>query len=50
MFLGFYENLKQEKDAPYLVCPVHNEKTWKEYQESQIPEPEPTEGTDVPIE
>lgn len=50
VFLGFYENLKQEKDAPYLVCPVHNEKTWKEYQESQIPEPEPTEGTDVPIE
>ena len=43
VFDGIYDNLKQESDAPYLVCTEHNKEKWEAYLESQIPEPEPTE-------
>ncbi|MGN0977108.1 MAG: transglycosylase domain-containing protein [Faecousia sp.] len=29
---GFYGNLNLGSDEPYLVCPLHNEQTWLEYE------------------
>lgn len=51
-FKGFYGNINQNIDAPYMVCPVHNQQTWDEYQESlkptepeTVPPTEPEAGT-----
>ena len=29
---GFYNNLNNGVDAPYIVCPLHNQSSWEEYQ------------------
>ena len=48
IFKGFKGKVNKDVDAPYLVCPLHNEKTWQEYQDSLIPEipTNPTNPTD----
>ncbi len=35
VFKGFKNNLNKEEDHPYLVCPVHNQKAWEEYEKGQ---------------
>ena len=50
-WLGFYNKIKQDVEAPYIVCPKHDQKAWDKYQQSLIPpETEPpvdiTEPTD----
>jgi membrane peptidoglycan carboxypeptidase len=35
---GFDGKLEQKEDAPYVVCQIHNEETWKAYQDSLVPE------------
>ena len=35
---GFDGKLNQKEDAPYVVCQVHNEETWKAYQDTLVPE------------
>ena len=34
VFKGFDGKLDQKVKAPYLVCPMHTEESWKEYVES----------------
>lgn len=29
---GFYNNLNNGVDAPYIMCPLHNQSSWEEYQ------------------
>ena len=55
IFKGIFGTLIQAVEAPYIVCPVHNEQTWQEYQQTLPPEPEdpsdpqePTDPEDVP--
>ena len=53
-WLGFYNKIKQDVEAPYIVCPEHDQKAWDKYQQSLIPpetEPpvditDPTDPTD----
>ena len=47
-FKGFKGDANAGVDTPYLVCPLHNEKSWQEYQDSLIPEvpTDPTEPVD----
>ncbi len=48
VFKGINGKLDQKVNAPYLVCPLHNEETWKEYvasQETTVP-PETIDPTD----
>ena len=40
---GFSGNVNPSGDTPYIVCPLHTEEAWKEYEESQKPT-EPEEG------
>ena len=47
VFKGFHGDLKQEEDAPYVICPIHTQKAWEEYQKQQEAEQQPTEP-DVP--
>jgi len=52
IFEGIYGKLKQEVEAPYVVCPVHTQEAWEKYQEEHPEEhpedpEEPTEP-DVP--
>ena len=42
MFKGIYGDLKQDVDAPYMVCPVHTKEAWEKYQQTQ----QPTDPTD----
>lgn len=42
-FHGFHGDKNMNIKSPYLVCPIHNEKTWKDFQISQTPPA--TEGT-----
>lgn len=39
---GFYGNANNGIEAPYLVCPLHNEQAWREY-EQHLPEEDPGE-------
>ena len=43
VFKGIFEDLVQANDAPYLLCPVHDEVAWDDYLNSLPPEP-PVEG------
>ena len=48
VFKGIDGKLNQKVDAPYLVCPLHTEEAWKEYEASQettVP-PETIDPTD----
>ena len=50
---GFDGKLQQTQDAPYCVCQIHTEASWKAYQESLIPEetvPETIPGETIPGE
>ena len=38
-FKGLNNNINKDVDAPYLVCPVHTQKAWEEYQAQQATEP-----------
>ena len=29
---GLYNNLNNGVDAPYIMCPLHNQSSWEEYQ------------------
>ena len=43
VFKGVKNDLQQEVEAPYLVCPVHTQKAWEEYEAAnQPPVPEET--------
>ena len=45
---GFDGKANDGVSAPYVICPVHNQEAWEEYEASQATEPpteEPTEGT-----
>ena len=43
-FKGLNNNINKEVIAPYLVCPVHTQKAWEEYEAQQATDPsEPTE-------
>ena len=42
VFQGIKGNLKQWKDAPYLICPVHTKAAWEKYEAEQATEPEET--------
>ena len=46
VFKGVKNDLQQEVEAPYLVCPVHTQKAWEEYEAANQP-PVP-EGTVTP--
>lgn len=45
-FKGFQNNLNKEADHPYLICPVHTQQAWEEYQKGLVPTdpdvPDPT--------
>ena len=45
VFRGIYGNLKQDVDAPYMVCPVHTKEAWEKYQQTQKPT-DPTDPAD----
>lgn len=47
-FKGFYGGANLGVSAPYLVCPVHTQKGWDDYQESLKPTEPPTEPGDIP--
>jgi penicillin-binding protein 1A len=48
VFRGIYGNLKQDVDAPYMVCPVHTKEAWEKYQgEHQDDSTEPTQPGDT---
>ena len=47
VFKGINGNLKQWKDAPYVICPAHTPTSWAEYEEAQATEP-PTEPSTEP--
>ena len=36
-FKGLNGNVNKDVDAPYLVCPVHTQQAWEEYQAQQQP-------------
>ena len=40
VFKGMNGKLVQSEDAPYVICPEHNQETWEEFQATL---PEPTE-------
>jgi membrane peptidoglycan carboxypeptidase len=42
VFRGIKGNLKQWKDAPYLICPVHTKSAWETYEAEKATEPEET--------
>ncbi len=37
---GFYNNANDDFDAPYIVCPVHNPHTWKDFEMEEPSEDE----------
>jgi len=39
-FKGFYNNKNKDVKAPYIVCPVHTEKAWQDYENSYQEDPE----------
>lgn len=43
IFRGMDGRLVQQDDAPYVVCPEHNEQSWQIYESTLPTEPEPTE-------
>ena len=45
IFKGFKGNLKQEEQAPYLICAEHTRQSWEEYEKLQQ-EQEPTEPSE----
>ena len=45
VFKGIDGKLVQAEDAPYVTCPVHNEQTWLEFEQT-IPVEPPIEGED----
>ena len=48
VFRGIYGDLKQDVDAPYMVCPVHTKEAWEKYQgEHQDDSTEPTQPGDT---
>lgn len=40
VFKGFLNDLKQDVDAPYVICPVHTKEAWDEYQSNHPTVPE----------
>ena len=46
VFKGIDGTLTQAEDAPYVICPEHNEQSWNEYQQTLPTEPEPEEPTE----
>ncbi|MBQ8748505.1 MAG: transglycosylase domain-containing protein [Oscillospiraceae bacterium] len=48
IFKGFYNNLKQNTNAPYVVCKVHTKQAWERYEALHATEPETTAPT-VPV-
>ena len=45
-FTGIKEECNKDVEAPYVVCPVHTEKTWEEYQQNIPPVVDPENPTD----
>ena len=46
VFKGFLNDLKQDVDAPYMVCPVHTKEAWEEYQANHPVVPDTPEEPD----
>lgn len=50
VFTGVDGKLKQNVNAPYLICPVHDQAAWEEYQSSLEPiPPEPIDPIDPTV-
>ena len=45
VFKGFKGKLKQETDAPYMICTTHTQQAWEEYEKQQA-EQQPTDPSD----
>ena len=45
-FKGIKDECNQDVEAPYLVCPVHTQKAWEEYQQTVPPVVDPSNPTD----
>ena len=45
VFKGFKGNLKQEINAPYMICTTHTQQAWEEYEKQQA-EQQPTDPSD----
>ena len=43
---GFSGKVQPNVNKPYIVCPMHNKESWKEYQEQKREEEEATKPTD----
>ena len=41
---GFRNNANSGWEEPYLVCPIHNQEAWEDFENSQSPDDEFTEG------
>ncbi len=50
VFKGIKNNLKQDVEAPYMVCPEHTQKAWEKYEQQHPENTEPSEpaGTTAP--
>ncbi len=48
-FTGFNDDANKNVEAPYVVCTVHTEKAWKEYESAKTPETDPSEGSTEPV-
>ncbi len=47
VFKGVKNDLKQEVEAPYMVCPVHNQEAWEKYEAENATDPtDPTGPVD----
>ena len=49
VFKGFYNNLKQSVDAPYVVCKVHTQKAWQQYEAQHPTTPPATPAIPVAV-
>ena len=49
VFKGMNKDKNKEVEAPYVVCPVHTQKAWEEYQASLTPDV-PGPGEDQPTD
>lgn len=50
VFRGFYGNLRQSVNAPYVICPLHTRQAWERYEALHPNVPETTEPTTAPTD
>ena len=48
-FTGMKDDANKDAEAPYVVCTMHTEKTWQEYENANPPETQPSEGATEPV-